>query len=81
MTIVGLSIFMTLAFLMTIAALLRQLNKEREERFTLMQHYANLALRVRWMQSVEEHPMADRADYPEAPWAQQASVHDVEGTL
>ena len=82
--IVGLSIFMTCAFLLTIAALLRQLNKEREERFTLMSHYANLALRVRWAQSVTEDPLGSKMDALNPPWEgfdSPSSVQEVEGTL
>ena len=74
----SLSIFTACGFLMVIAALLRQLIREREERFALMQHYANLALRVRWVQATEENPMAEQVRYPEQ-WANQSSVHDVEG--
>ena len=79
MAIVGLAVFMTIAFLLTIAALLRQLNKDREERFMLMNHYANLALRVRWAQAVTEDPLAEQMNFVNPPWEQQTSVHDVEG--
>ena len=82
--IVGLSIFMTVAFLLTIASLLRQLNKEREERFVLMNHYANLALRVRWSQAVTEEPLGTKMDSLNPPWEafeNPSSVQEVEGKL
>ena len=67
--------FTLMCFLFVIAALLRQLNKEREERYQLMDRFSNVAMQIRW----KEH-------YPEEPqvWFDPnnpSSVQDVEGAL
>ena len=70
--------FMSVSFLLIIAALLRHLNLERKERRDMMERYQSIALRVRQTQLVMETPeeyMERGIKFPEP----SSSVADVEG--
>ena len=75
-----LAFFAMLALIYVIILLLRQLNKEREERYALLNHYGNLAMRVRWAQAMTEEPALEAMGgtmWPEETFP--SSVSNVEG--
>lgn len=79
---IALALFSQFCLLAVIAALLRQLNKEREERFALINHYANMAMQVRWRESGYEDPYKDiRESYYMNGEGMASSVQEVEGVL
>ena len=71
--------FTSLLLFGIIAALLRQLNKERAERYEAMSMYRELALRVRNVQLATESPEMAEHYVDWDPKTRGATVMDVEG--
>jgi len=79
----GIFIFMSLLLLSIVAALLRHLNKERDERCQMMERYREMALAVRRTHLSQEHEEAMQGDIPfpflETLQNRKSSVGEVEG--
>ncbi|MEW6750809.1 MAG: hypothetical protein AB1505_07505 [Candidatus Latescibacterota bacterium] len=75
---------LVLPYLFVIAALLRQLNREREERTAVLEKFEHLALRVRWVLLRQEG--GEQWEWERQAWLDHlheinglSSVRDVEG--
>jgi len=73
-------IFGQLAFFAVILILLRQMNRDRAERSSLMDRYENLAMRVRMAQLEAEMPSYTSNMPAREMQDPLSSVYDVEGS-